>query len=98
MSLAAASAHSHSANELAELRSEFQTQRAAAVAAYRANLRPDPLLQNLRRIVDRVIARLLVTRPLPAGCTLAAVGGYGRGELFPHSDVDILVLLPRPAD
>ena len=51
------------------------------------------LVESRARAIDALV-RDAWQRCLPqdAGLSLFAVGGYGRGELFPHSDIDLLVL------
>ena len=56
------------------------------------------LLRQHCRLVDDLLRELWKTSSIPDAYCLIAVGGYGRGELFPYSDVDLLILLPDSAD
>ena len=59
---------------------------------------PPRLLRGLARMTDDIVVNVWAEAGMPASGTLVAVGGYGRGQLYPHSDVDVLILLPEDAD
>ena len=83
------------------LRTRFRSGKTALIDAFRdaraTVTTAAGLLRGLTRHVDRTLAEIWAQAALPPGSALVAVGGYGRGELFPYSDVDVLVLLPDSA-
>lgn len=88
-------------SETAQLREQYRTGKNALLASLAGSGASTrgirSLLHRLARHTDSILRQLWQHAGFPAGCSLVAVGGFGRGELFPHSDVDVLLLLPDDA-
>jgi [protein-PII] uridylyltransferase len=78
-------------------RQELVARRRALFDAFLEGGAARRLLQNHARLVDTTLAALWREVGLGKDAALIAVGGYGRGELYPYSDVDVLLLLPEEA-
>ena len=75
-------------------RRELLAGRKALFSAFGAGGTARQLLRAHCRLVDRMLVALWREVGIDDRATLVAVGGYGRGELYPYSDVDVLLLVP----
>jgi [protein-PII] uridylyltransferase len=79
-------------------RAELARQRQILQQAFIADPDTGRLLREHGRLVDRVLRAVWSEAAMPAVFALVAVGGFGRGQLFPYSDVDVVILLPADPD
>ncbi len=82
----------------ARLRQRLSDGRALLRERYLAGLPARRMLRGQASLTDGLLRETWHHVQMPRSAALLAVGGYGRGELFPWSDVDLLVLLSEEAN
>ena len=83
---------------IAELRESLRSDRLALEHNFLQQGKPALLLSAHSQLIDQYLRRVWQELALPDNVSLVAVGGYGRGELYPKSDIDLLILLYADPD
>jgi [protein-PII] uridylyltransferase len=82
----------------AQIRDALRAARLELQHDYEAHAQPQRLLRGHAKLIDRYLQLVWQQAGMPDDAAFVAVGGYGRMELFPKSDIDLLILLPEQPD
>lgn len=84
--------------QIASFRTRVQEGQRALRDRYLENGDAPAMLSGRSGFIDGILRDLWQAQGFPETLALVAVGGYGRGELYPASDIDLLILLPYEPD
>ena len=82
----------------AQIRDSLRAARLELQQEYELHSQPRRLLRRHSKLIDQFLQQVWLQSDMPEDATFVAVGGYGRMELFPKSDIDILILLSQQPD
>ena len=82
------------AEQITVLREAIARASAILDERYKQNLNITDIVRGRAWVIDEILKLAWSYQPWPDqnNIALLAVGGYGRGELLPHSDIDLLIL------
>ncbi len=83
--------------EIQTWRSDLKTQQKLLETTFLVHKNPKKLFAQHTQLIDELLQTIWQKANVDSNASLIAVGGYGRGELFPYSDIDLLILLPDAA-
>lgn len=87
-----------SAEQLANWREKLKQGREKLAEHFARQRDPRWVMKRATDMVDVIIREVWQALALGERAAAIAVGGYGRAQQFPHSDIDLLVLLPENPD